>query len=154
MKQVQCCGRGRPSPAVGTRTSSRRGTETRERGMPPYCTRVGRVSEPLADLASPEVELANVGWMGIEHHKRQYSRVGNRGPRACVWPAWRSVGSGSGHTVGGMCMQPAGVSTHNADHRPPYRCMQARERTLNGRSAAAVKELGMTIGGEPQEERR
>jgi hypothetical protein len=29
----------------------------------------------------------------------------------CVWPAWRSVGSSSGHTVGGMCMQPAGVAT-------------------------------------------
>jgi hypothetical protein len=28
------------------------------------------------------------------------------------------------------------------------------ESSLNGRSAAAVKELGMTLGGEPEEERR
>jgi hypothetical protein len=26
-----------------------------------------------------------------------------------------------------------------------------RERSLNGRNAAAVKELGMTLGGEPEE---
>jgi hypothetical protein len=29
-----------------------------------------------------------------------------------------------------------------------------RERGLNGRSAAAVKELGMTLGGEPEEDGR
>jgi hypothetical protein len=28
------------------------------------------------------------------------------------------------------------------------------ERSLDGRSAAAVKELGMTLGGEPEEDRR
>jgi hypothetical protein len=28
-----------------------------------------------------------------------------------------------------------------------------RERSLNGRSVAAVKELGMTLGGEPEEDR-
>jgi hypothetical protein len=32
------------------------------------------------------------------------------GPHACVWRAWRSVGFRSGHTVGGMCMQPVGVA--------------------------------------------
>jgi hypothetical protein len=29
-----------------------------------------------------------------------------------------------------------------------------RERSLDGRSAAAVKELGMTLGGEPEDDRR
>jgi hypothetical protein len=29
-----------------------------------------------------------------------------------------------------------------------------RQRSLNGRSAAAVKELGMALGGEPEEDRR
>jgi hypothetical protein len=28
------------------------------------------------------------------------------------------------------------------------------ERSLDGRSAAAVKELGMTLGGEPEKDRR
>jgi hypothetical protein len=41
------------------------------------------------------------------------------GPHACVWPAWRSIGSRSGHTVGGMCMQPAGVAIAVVRCRPP-----------------------------------
>jgi hypothetical protein len=55
---------------------------------------------------------SNIGAMGIEHHgTRRLWRTNTRGPHACVWPAWRSVGSSSGHTVGGMRMQPAGVPT-------------------------------------------
>jgi hypothetical protein len=49
-------------------------------------------------------------------------------------------------------MQPAGVTTLvvPADrHAGIYKC----ERSLNDRSAATVKELGMTLGGEPEEDR-
>jgi hypothetical protein len=73
----------------------------------------------------------------------------------CEWFAWRSVGSRSGHTVGGMCMQPAGVATK--DHlslSDRHAGVCKRERSLDGRSAAAVKELGMTLGGEPEQDRR
>jgi hypothetical protein len=55
-----------------------------------------------------------------------------------------------------MCMQPAGgatveMSSATDRHADVCQC----ERSLNGRSAAVVvKQLGMTLGGEPEEERR
>jgi hypothetical protein len=75
------------------------------------------------------------------------------GPHACVWPAWRSVASSSGHTVGGMCMQPAGGATLVKYVADRHAGVCKRESSLDGRSAAAVKELGMTLGGEPEEDR-
>jgi hypothetical protein len=42
----------------------------------------------------------------------------------------------------------------DADVRPPCRCVCKGERSLDGRSAAAVKELGTTLGGEPEEDSR
>jgi hypothetical protein len=52
---------------------------------------------------------------GTYHHritsmKELFRYVMTQGPHACTWPAWRSVGSRSGHTVGCMCIQPAGAA--------------------------------------------
>jgi hypothetical protein len=47
------------------------------------------------------------------------------------------------------------AATSTVGGRPPCMCTQLRELSLNGTSAAvAVKELGMTLGGEPEEDRR
>jgi hypothetical protein len=51
-------------------------------------------------------------------------------------------------------MQPAGVATRGDIFIDRHAGICKRERSLHGRSAAAVKELGMTLGGEPEEERR
>jgi hypothetical protein len=51
----------------------------------------------------------------------------------CVWPAWRSVGSSSGHTVGGMCMQPAGVATGEMTTVRHAGVRKGERRSLNGR---------------------
>jgi hypothetical protein len=53
-----------------------------------------------------------------------------------------------------MCMQPAGVTTIDPLLIDRHAGVCKGERSLDDRSAAAVKELGMTLGGEPQEERR
>jgi hypothetical protein len=51
-------------------------------------------------------------------------------------------------------MQPAGgaIKLKNLFDRHAGVCKG--ERSLDGRSAAAVKELGMTLGGEPEADRR
>jgi hypothetical protein len=55
--------------------------------------------------------------------------------------------------VGGMCMQPAGMTIGMLPFlRHAGVCK--RESSLDGRSAAAVKELGMTLGGELEQDRR
>jgi hypothetical protein len=51
----------------------------------------GWVSEPLADLASPEVEIANVGKMGIEN--QEMIMLMNESKRAsCLCMACVAVG--------------------------------------------------------------
>jgi hypothetical protein len=52
-------------------------------------------------------------------------------------------------------MQPAGVATVLHCSSTAIQVYAKGERSLDGRSAAAaVKELGMTLGGEPEEDRR
>jgi hypothetical protein len=51
-------------------------------------------------------------------------------------------------------MQPAGVATRGDIFIDRHSGVCKRERSLDGTSAAAVKELGMTLGGEPEADRR
>jgi hypothetical protein len=60
----------------------------------------------IDERAFPEV------WKGL------FRYVMITGPYACVRPAWRSVGFRSGHTVGGMYMQPAGVAIRSVSMSP------------------------------------